>query len=340
MAKPYFRQVPNFEYVSRVAGEQNISNYVSVKNFFKRGKLREDIFGNLSYFTKYNIIGDERPDNVAYKNYGDSTLDWVVLLSNNILDIQTEWPMTQGLFDEVMLEKYGTYENLYSGIHHYETSEIKNNSGKTILAGGLRISPTWKTNGNFVEIFNSQIAVISSGDSVNPSTTVTVYVVNGIPSLEVGSQVVITNVSENEYNGAQIVTEILSLDGNNVTGFRYELASTPNVASPTLSSLRSESVLFYVSENSTLTANSYYYEYWDESLGYTVYVPASSFVIPVTNYEYEFQEQEKKRSIFLLKPRYLNVVFNDLDDIMPYKKGSEQYVSRTLKRGDNIRLYQ
>ena len=340
MAKPYFRQVPNFEYVSRVAGEQNISNYTNVKNLFKRAKLREDIFQNLNYFTKYNIIGDERPDNVAYKTYGDSTLDWVVLLSNNILDIQTEWPMTQGLFDEVMLEKYGTYDNLYREIHHHETSEIKNNSGKTVLAGGLRISPTWKTNGNFVEIFNSQIAVISSGDSVNPSTTVTVYMANGIPSLEVGSQVVITNVSENEYNGAQIVTEILSLDGNNVTGFRYELASTPNVASPTPSSLRSESVLFYVSENSTLTANSYYYEYWDESLGYTVYVPASSFVIPVTNYEYEFQEQEKKRSIFLLKPRYLNVVFNDLDDIMPYKKGSEQYVSRTLKRGDNIRLYQ
>jgi hypothetical protein len=239
-----------------------------------------------------------------------------------------------------MLEKYGTYENLYSGIHHYETSEIKNNLGKTVLAGGLRISPTWKTNGNFVEIINSQIAVISSGDSVNPSTTVTVYMVNSIPSLEVGSQVIITNVAEGEYNGAQIVTEILASSGNNVTGFRYELPSTPNVASPTLSSSRNESVLFYVSESSPLTANSYYYEYWDESLGYTVYVPSSSFVVPVTNYDYEFQEQEKKRSIFLLKPRYLNLLFNDLDDFMPYKKGSEQYVSRTLKRGDNIRLYQ
>jgi len=33
-------------------------------------------------------------------------------------------------------------------------------------------------------------------------------------------------------------------------------------------------------------------------------------------------------------------VFNDIENIMTYKKGSEQFVSRTLKRGDNIRLYQ
>ncbi|MBM5783198.1 MAG: hypothetical protein FJ368_07265, partial [Pelagibacterales bacterium] len=110
MTKPYFRQVPNFEYVSRNAGEQNISDYVAVKNLFKRGKLREDIFGNLNFFTKYKIIGDERPDNVAFKLYGDSTLDWVVLLSNNILNIQSEWPMTQRTFDQVMLNKYGSYE--------------------------------------------------------------------------------------------------------------------------------------------------------------------------------------------------------------------------------------
>ena len=51
------------------------------KNLFKRGKIRPDIFGNLNYFTKYNIIGDERPDNIAYKEYNDSNLDWVNSIS-------------------------------------------------------------------------------------------------------------------------------------------------------------------------------------------------------------------------------------------------------------------
>mgnify|MGYP000748593789 CR=1 FL=1 len=133
MTKPYFRQVPNFEYVSRNFGEQNISDYVAVKNLFKRGKLREDIFGNLAFFEKYSIIGDDRPDNVANKFYGDSTLDWIVLLSNNILNIQSEWPMTQRTFDQVMLQRYGSYDNLYNGIHHYETEEIKSSLGITVL---------------------------------------------------------------------------------------------------------------------------------------------------------------------------------------------------------------
>ena len=340
MARPYFRQVPNFEYVSRTPGEQNISDYVEVKNLFKRGKLRDDIFGNLNYFTKYKIIGDERPDNVAFKLYGDSSLDWVVLLSNNILNIQDEWPLTQVTFDKVMLEKYGSYENLYSSIHHYETEEIRDSSGRVVLRSGLRISPTWKTNGNFVEIVNAQIDSIYSGDGTIPSTVVTVVLVNSIPGLEVGDQVNINNVSENQYNGAQIVDTILTQEGSNVTSFTYVLPSTPNVASPILASPRKEEVLFVIPETSTITANSYYYEYWDAGLGYSNYVPSPNFVKPVTNFEYETQIEENKRNIFALKPRYLNVVFNDLDGFMPYKKGGSQYVNATLKRGDNIRLFE
>ena len=60
----------------------------------------------------------------------------------------------------------------------------------------------------------------------------------------------------------------------------------------------------------------------------------------VTNYEYEIKKENAKRNIYVLKPDYLNVVFNDIDDFMPYKKGAAQYVSDTLKRGENIRLYQ
>lgn len=333
----YFRQVPNFEYVSRNPGDKHISEYIPVKNLFKRGKLREDIFGNLQFFEKYSIIGDERPDNVANKFYGDSTLDWVVLLSNNILNIQSEWPMTQRTFDEVMLEKYGSYENLYSGIHHYETSEIKNSLGITVLSGGIRINPTWKTNGNFIETINSKISIISAtqdGDGITPSKTVTVFMANTIPNIIPGDQITIDGVSENEYNGKHIVKEIF---GN---GFSYDLPEIPNVIKPTLSTSGKEQVIYTLPFNTLNNGNSRYYEYWDDGLGYTVLIPSTSFVVPITNYQHELNIEEEKRNIFVLKPRYLSVVFNDMDDIMPYKQGSTQYVNATLKRGDNIRLYE
>jgi hypothetical protein len=346
MTKPYFRQVPNFEYVSRNPGDKYISEYIPVKNLFKRGKLREDIFANLQFFEKYSIIGDERPDNVAYKFYGEETLDWVVLLSNNILNIQSEWPMTQRTFEQVMLERYGTYDNLYNGIHHYETEEIKNSLGITVLSSGLRLQPSWKTNGNFIETINSVINSMNAyrNDPVTgqpiPTKTVSVFTNDNI-SASVGDQVLIDGVSENEYNGRFIIT------GTFGDYFTYELPNVPNVIIPTISTSGKEQVIYTLSENSefsdngdNIRTNPRYYEYWDAGLGYSVLVPSTSFVRPVTNYEYELKIEEAKRNIYVLKPRYLNVIFNDMDDIMPYKRGSQQFVTETLKRGDNIRLFE
>ena len=132
----YFNYLPDFEYVSRLP-DAKISDYIRVKNLFKKGVIREDIFQDLTFFTKYQIKGDDRPDNVAFDVYGRSTYDWIVLQSNNIINIQTEWPLTQNDFDRYMLEKYGSYNTLFNGVHHYETVEIRNSRGNIIVPGCL-----------------------------------------------------------------------------------------------------------------------------------------------------------------------------------------------------------
>ncbi len=339
MTKPYFRQVPNFDYINRNFDRQDISNYTPVKNLFKRGKLREDIFGDLAFFTKYQIIGDERPDNVAFKVYGEETLDWVVLLSNNILNIQTEWPLSQISFDQIMLDRYGSYDNLYNGIHHYETVEIRNSYGAIVLPGGLRIPNTWRTNGNFIQVTNTKISQIFAGSAGVPSTTVTVTMNNGIKGLTVGSQVYINNISENIFNGRYNVTSVVAPFDDIAVSFTYELPSIPSIADPVLSTSQREEVIFPV-EGSIGVGNAYYYEYYDDRLGYYVTLPSTQILTPITNYMYEDKIESDKRNIFVLKPRYLNIIFNDLEGIMAYKKGSQQYVSENLKRGDNIRLYE
>ena len=87
MANPYFRNIPDFEYVNRTEEGKNLTDFTKVKNLFKKGKFREDIYQELTTFEKYQIQGDDRPDNVAFELYGDATLDWVVLMTNNILNI-------------------------------------------------------------------------------------------------------------------------------------------------------------------------------------------------------------------------------------------------------------
>ena len=132
----YFSKVPNFEYVSRLP-DSKISDYITVKNLFKKAALADDIIDNVVFHTKYDIVGDDRPDNVAFDFYGKSELDWLVLLCNNILNIQTEWPMLQNDFDRFLLDKYETYENLNS-THHYETKEIKNSLDVIIVPEKLQ----------------------------------------------------------------------------------------------------------------------------------------------------------------------------------------------------------
>jgi hypothetical protein len=76
--------------------------------------------------------------------------------------------------------------------------------------------------------------------------------------------------------------------------------------------------------------------YDDQIEGMTTVFP----VVSVTNYEYEENLQNDRRNIFILKSRFLNIVKDDLEEMMEYKKGSTQYKSETLKTADNIRLFQ
>ena len=134
----YFKKVPNFEYVSRLP-DANISDYIPVKNLFKKGALREDIFQDLAFFTKYQVQGDDRPDNVAFKVYNDSSLDWLVLAANNVVNVKTEWPMTQLEYDQYLLDKYGSYEKI-NEVHHYETTEQRNGRNVIVVPKGLRVA--------------------------------------------------------------------------------------------------------------------------------------------------------------------------------------------------------
>ena len=161
---------------------------------------------------------------MAEKIYEDSSLDWIVLLANNITNIYTEWPMSENSFYNFLIDKYGTEEKL-NEVHHYESEGIKNSKGIWIVEKGLNVPQDYS---------------------------------------------------------------VTYLDPNPAIGI----------------------------------------------------ITISGYTEAITNYEYENKIQEEKRDIFVLKSQFLNVVFNDLEDIMEYKKGSTQYVNETLKKAENIRLYQ
>jgi hypothetical protein len=60
-------------------------------------------------------------------------------------------------------------------------------------------------------------------------------------------------------------------------------------------------------------------------------------VVGISNYEYETIKNEEKRSIYLLRPEYLQQYLNDMKKIMYYEKSS-QYVNKKLIRTENTRI--
>lgn len=129
----YFRNFSDFLYQSPLASRTSSSDYVRVKNIFRRAKIRDDIFQTAVAFDKYQITGEERPDQIANKVYGSPEYDWIVLLSNNILNLREEWPLSDSEFNSYIATKY-TDEEL-SQVHHYETLEHYDTRGKLIVPG-------------------------------------------------------------------------------------------------------------------------------------------------------------------------------------------------------------
>ena len=118
----YFSLIPNISYDEKpISYPFSESDYVTAKNFFRRYRINEDVFSNTVYFKKYAITDGQRADALALEAYGDPFYDWVILLVNNMVNAQYDWPMTNY---EVYKVLESEYETPYETIHHYETDAI------------------------------------------------------------------------------------------------------------------------------------------------------------------------------------------------------------------------
>lgn len=256
----YFRFIPDFEYVTRGTSKENSFDFTKVKNFFVRGKIRDDIYKQITVFDRYIIDGNDRPDTVAYKLYEDPNLDWIVLLVNNILDVYSEWPLDDQQFESYILEKYGSYSKIYE-TRYYETKEIKSEDGTILVPAGLKVSSQYIDNNKTIFISRSL----------------------GFPDIN-------SNVE------------------------KFEIVEIPNP--------------------NYLTLIPTFFTYFDSLSGKEI--TYNDVIKEVSNYEYEVELNSKKRQIFVLKKEYLNIILDQMEENLQYKKGSKQYVSESLKRGSTV----
>jgi len=112
----YFNQFPLMAY--DMAGNQQ---YKLLPNILKRVKLRSGLRSGSFMFDNYNVKDGEKPEDIAYKWFGDAKYHWVILMTNNITDRYYQWPLTQPQFQEHLEDKYGLAN--IDAVHHYEKTQ-------------------------------------------------------------------------------------------------------------------------------------------------------------------------------------------------------------------------
>ena len=142
----YFRTLPDVLYQSPLPEKFSTTEYIAIKNIFRRVKLASDISDTTTIFNKYIIEDHQRPDTIAEDLYGDSTLDYVVILSAGITNIIEDWPLAEYQVYNYALEKYGSTAKM-NEVHHYETYELRDENNKLLIKKGTVVKSDFKIDG-------------------------------------------------------------------------------------------------------------------------------------------------------------------------------------------------
>ena len=129
----FFRELPNIEYLSPLADRDSSLDYIKVKNLFRRVKVRDDLKKYFTIFDRVTVKDGARPDQIADIVYGNAELDWVVLITAGIINVNNEWPLSSYELYNYSLEKYGA---LLNATKHYETIEVRDQKNRLILPKG------------------------------------------------------------------------------------------------------------------------------------------------------------------------------------------------------------
>jgi len=143
----YFSKFPMMIYDMK-----NNGNFKLLPDILRRVKQRSAIESGQFIFDTYDVRNGERPEDIAYKWFGDAELHWVILMTNNVTDRYYDWPMSDAQFEVYLDDKYTNPD----AVHHYE---ITKDSGDTTSQGPNDYSHKVEVNSdtdNAVSISNRQ----------------------------------------------------------------------------------------------------------------------------------------------------------------------------------------
>ena len=294
MAQGFFKHIPNIQYDFKSDGKfyqaKDLFRKVSVWNYLKEG---------VAGYSYYRITEGERPDVVAAKLYGDSTLYWLFWLVNENLQDHNDWPKSQQLFQKFLDRKYPGKCLVASNSTDIVTSTNKFTLGEKVSQSSTAygfvtdVNPTHNritvqiptastdsfTAGATVTGASSEksftiSSVKNERDAINHYTTMITSIVNGVVS---SSTNVVLNAPNSLIEVGQTVTGA-GISGSTavsaINGTALTLASAHTITDNTVLSFGTSDIRTTVSTNNVAVTNEEYELDLNEEKHIIQYIPA------------------------------------------------------------------
>lgn len=276
----YFDKLPTITYDGQVA-----------KNLLSRAKLSDRTKNNRMIYYPYTLEEGDRVDQVSQNYYDDPGYSWLIWFANDTVDPYYDMPLSDEDLYSLIVAKYGSFEKANRMIKHYRVRWAEDDTTLTPAQFESLHGP-WKkyfepvVNGNYVVQYYKR----KPDDTVvetNRIMSVTLTNVQG--TFEVGE--------EAQVSGTNYATVA------NVNGTAMQLKHI-------VGNVGQSSVI--TGQTSGATATISVVVNTVDTIAYTDAVYWS----PVTFFDYEHEQNEKKKEIVLIDTRYKDQVESDLKRVM------------------------
>jgi hypothetical protein len=164
-----------FETLPKIATIDYVGNKIVLTNLMIRSEIIPSLLNNTTLFYSYDIQDGDTPEMIANKYYGDPYRYWIVLFANNLIDPQWDWPMSQNLFGNYIIDKYtnATANSLSIPANTVTIKEVTAYTQSTIQNYIKSVSTfdSMSSESNTIIYLIDQAAYIN----VTPSTTVATF---------------------------------------------------------------------------------------------------------------------------------------------------------------------
>jgi hypothetical protein len=303
----YFNKFPLIEYTF----DSGKTTKIGV-DILKRVGFKESIKNTIELFSEYEIIDGETPEMVSNKIYGDPSLHWVIMLMNDIVNPYYDWPLSTRV-----LNKSNTKVK-YPGV----ALMLTDHTGTTAATNSYftKDDQIYGVEGNTFSVdaygVVDGLTATTTAAKINKwdTTFQKLEVVGMSGSFSVGDYLTTVGVSGDlESDGSYVYTvarigRIVSENKDSVHHFADSTGDYLNpYATPPSSGTGDQTLLGQTgSWNGGATV-----EYGDTIL--QNYIIDSTDVYTVTNYQHEETQNESKRSIRIISPRYVSKIIEEFE---------------------------